>query len=141
MKCTLKLLRPAFSGQRLQTPFSPGLELSKLSSPLASRRIISNQGAPTWFGENITRLPKCGVRCGQATLPVNGSNMIGCRLPGWVDFYLGLSVVLSFSLIARLPSQAQSNTVASEDTSLPLSSSLWPGLPIVGICIVPPSLT
>ncbi len=61
----------------------------------------------------MTRFPKCGVRCGQATFPVKGSNMIGCRLPGWVDVYLGLTIVLSFSLIARLPSHVQSNTVAS----------------------------
>ena len=50
---------------------------------------------------------------GQATLPVVASKVIGCRLPGWVDLYFRLSIVLSFSLIARLPSHTQSSTVAS----------------------------
>ena len=48
-----------------------------------------------------------------ATSALSGSNMIGCRFPGWVDVYLGFLTSLSFSLMARLPSHTQSNTVAS----------------------------
>ena len=47
------------------------------------------------------------------TFPVAGSNWIGMRWPGLGDLYLGLSIVLSFSVRAVVPFQLQSNTVAS----------------------------
>src|SRR6185295_855072 len=69
---------------------------------------------------------------GQEIFPVRASNRIGKRSPGLGDLYFGLAAVLSFSVIAVLPFQAQSSTVASYAMIWPFSSSLCPGFPMVG---------
>src|SRR6187401_328373 len=85
MEWTVKNLRGAFSGQRLQGPCSPGLAGSVLFVPSSRTWNGSSQGAPPWFGAKGGRLPKWGRSQGNASFPVCGSKVIGGRLSGVGD--------------------------------------------------------
>src|SRR5579885_492556 len=117
MKCRLFTLGTlALFGHRLHGPFSPGLAGSLVRSPFSSWWIGSSHGAPLWFAEKGTRLPKCGLKSGQAILPVTGSNRIGGLVLSShfaAAGYFGFLAVLSRSPLATSPSHFQSQTVAS----------------------------
>src|SRR5574341_1269474 len=156
MKWIVYCLRPAFSGHRLQRPCSPGLAGWFVSSPTAplppgsvdrapfslAMWIGSSHGAGPWWRANGTRLPKWGLKCGHASLPVFSSNRIGGRLPGIGDLYFGQSnvPVTSGSPSALLPSHVQSHTVPSYAVIWPFSSAVCPGWPAGGTIILTQSL-